>query len=512
MQVAAFDEPSGRARIDEPRVATQQAQPRQRREHLEAHLARRRDRGRAWPFLHLGDERLAELLVQRPLLLGQRTLRTISVRAGSSGATSALVRRSTNGRSSAASACLRAVVAELLDRHGVARAKLLPAPEQPRRHDAHRLHSSPTWFSTGVPVSPSATPASQPAQRLRPLGAGVLDRLRLVDDQRRRSSSPPAPRRPGWRRRSWSRARHRAQAAQQRRLAPCPRYSCTVSPGAKRAASAIQLAPPTSAPRPAPVRAPPGEPATPAPARSCPAPSRRRGSPPRPSTRAAPASRRRPADRDAAPCRAAVGSTGVCARAFAHAAPQRPERLAGLDLRLVFDQAEQRVGGDGGHLDGGGRSNSAASACASAARNVSSMRANPRAPTARNAAPPGSPRTAPTAARRRRRSARLPSTSNQSRRSATFMRMSPRPTLPSDSRPAPRPTRPGRRRRAPSTSRRRAAPDHRARPASTTVQLARLGVWRRHSRRLSVGGAAQPQRLDQRDRRLPLARASRRTP
>ena len=45
------------------------------------------------------------------------------------------------------------------------------------------LHSSPRWFSIGVPVSPSRQPARSDAQRLGPLGGGVLDRLGLVDNQ-----------------------------------------------------------------------------------------------------------------------------------------------------------------------------------------------------------------------------------------------------------------------------------------------------------------------------------------
>ena len=55
-------------------------------------------------------------------------------------------------------------------------------PSRPGFRNSKRLHSSPRWFSTGVPERARRWSAPQEPRRLRRLGARVLDRLRLVED------------------------------------------------------------------------------------------------------------------------------------------------------------------------------------------------------------------------------------------------------------------------------------------------------------------------------------------
>jgi hypothetical protein len=66
-------------------------------------------------------------------------------------------------------------------------------PSMPGLRNSNRLHSSPRWFSTGVPLSASRWRPQQP-RRLRRLAARVLDRLRLVEDHVVEGHGPSARR------------------------------------------------------------------------------------------------------------------------------------------------------------------------------------------------------------------------------------------------------------------------------------------------------------------------------
>ena len=56
------------------------------------------------------------------------------------------------------------------------------APSSPGFRNSNRLHSSPRWFSIGVPLSARRCRAAQQPRRLRRRGRRVLDRLRLVEN------------------------------------------------------------------------------------------------------------------------------------------------------------------------------------------------------------------------------------------------------------------------------------------------------------------------------------------
>ena len=55
-------------------------------------------------------------------------------------------------------------------------------PSSPGFRNSNRLHSSPRWFSIGVPLSASRCLPRSSRAALAAAGCGVLDRLRLVED------------------------------------------------------------------------------------------------------------------------------------------------------------------------------------------------------------------------------------------------------------------------------------------------------------------------------------------
>ena len=57
----------------------------------------------------------------------------------------------------------------------------LASPSMPGLRNSNRLHNSPRWFSTGVPLSASRCVAAQQADGLGGRGVGVLDGLRFVE-------------------------------------------------------------------------------------------------------------------------------------------------------------------------------------------------------------------------------------------------------------------------------------------------------------------------------------------
>ena len=182
------------------RVAGGLAQAQQRLERLACTLAAARCRAARRPPC---ASRRGPRRRRRARCSSSSTCSTASVRGGSSGATSCLSRRSTNGRMRWRSAAA-APGAPVGDRARVAvrRSRARP-PSRPRLVKCIRLHSSSSRFSTGVPVSASRNAAVQRVRGARDLAVGVLDRLRLVEDHGVPARAPPAPSRRGAGARRW---------------------------------------------------------------------------------------------------------------------------------------------------------------------------------------------------------------------------------------------------------------------------------------------------------------------
>ena len=113
------------------------------------------------------------------------------------------------------------------------------APSRPGLRNSNRLHSSPRWFSTGVPLSASRCVARSSRAAFADAVARVLDRLRLVEDRVvELDVLRAAPRRGAACRRSSARCRARATRRERRALgAACSRA---------RAASARTARPPAA--------------------------------------------------------------------------------------------------------------------------------------------------------------------------------------------------------------------------------------------------------------------------
>ena len=125
------------------------------------------------------------------------SMRLLGLARGRSGATCSLVRRRMNGRSAAAERC-RASRSSAVRAAEPLRRRPRPSPSIPGFRNSNRLHSSPRWFSIGVPVSASRCSRPQEPRGLGRLGRRVLDRLRLVEDhvvERARPSKRAASRR-----------------------------------------------------------------------------------------------------------------------------------------------------------------------------------------------------------------------------------------------------------------------------------------------------------------------------
>ena len=135
-----------------------------------------------------------------------------SVLAGSSRATCCLVRRRMKGRSACASS-LRASSPGLRARPP-AICSTLASPSMPGLRNSNRLHSSPRWFSTGVPLSARRCSPRSRRTALADAVRGVLDGLRFVQHDVVELDVRPEPARRAAACRRWSESgRARAMSA-----------------------------------------------------------------------------------------------------------------------------------------------------------------------------------------------------------------------------------------------------------------------------------------------------------